>query len=616
MRSLRPLPMRTRRELADHRGRGSASRQVAWISLALTISLIASACSSGGASSAPPKKRPAGDKSPVSSAVTVAVTPTQATDATIGAISVHVPAHGVDHHGKLVGMPATGQVPPLPDGLVFASQPVQLELSGANLVKNVSITARTSIPPDAQATATMTPIPGSILAYYNEAAGVWSPVSSTAKKVGVIAFSSDHFSLWSTITLDASKIADAAKATLLGYLGVANVADPTCDGTPTADLMGVKVTSDSGDLVKWCYGANSQDGPTLTLESNRNYPLEVTYPDSWTPHTVGESDPVFQHLLDKFTTFVSSAPAGRKILILEGAHTVWFDTPPGSVGELSVEPSVLSSTFDGILYGVKTFVMTLGKIPGISGVDPSGAAKAVDLMFTRGSCLNEVNKLAVTDVHDVSGATAVFRSAASLATDCLKNVWQLGFGVAGATKAFAAGVVLWLLDGVKLVLAAPLEIVDSAIYWRSYRVHLDATTKTDAALLAKFVGTWGHHGMDMDVAADGTVVVHARTYYPCSGEPGFSPAITTPADTPCESPFTTPVGTAHGKVVASGGSALTVNFTDTNWPGGLPTGAATFTYHPEANTWVWGSPRRGTTAMCPTVPPYSMSTDPELYCGA
>jgi hypothetical protein len=64
--------------------------------------------------------------------------------------------------------------------------------------------------------------------------------------------------------------------------------------------------------------------------------------------------------------------------------------------------------------------------------------------------------------------------------------WKSAYGLAGDRASFAVGVVIWLADGVKLVLQGAQAAVETGIYWRDYRIAV--TTATPVPLLGL---TWG-----------------------------------------------------------------------------------------------------------------------------
>lgn len=451
---------------------------LSFVAVVTAVALIAAGCGSGVGRASPrtPVTRPSDPMSP--KPVTVDLKPSAAASATIGAISVHVKAHGVAGPGQLKGRAAAPALVP-PAGMVFASAPVELEVIGTTLAKPVTLAA--TVGPRARGNG-RADAAGAVLAFFNDASQTWTPVGAQGKDDSTIRVTSDHLSIWATLKLDVAGVASTAGSILNGFLGVANIANPTCDGSDIARALGIKVTSDSGDLVKWCYGANNQGAPTLTVANNRHYAVEFDYPSSWTPHTVGAANAILDHITLGVAKLASPAPAGQKSLIVGGGRIIWFDIPSSSAGQLSVSPSVPAYLASALLLGADTFAMTFGKLPGVAAANPSATAKAVDLVFASKSCVNEMSKVMGTTVDSASSAGALFRSVLNLATGCLNDQWLVAYGVTGFIRAFAAAVALWLVDAVKLVVQGVQAVIDSAVFWRTYRVAVDATAKVNPTL--------------------------------------------------------------------------------------------------------------------------------------
>jgi hypothetical protein len=459
-----------------HRSRA----ELAVVALVTAVALVAVGCASGSNSSASTKATATTKSDPMApKPVTVDLKPSAAASATIGAISVHVKRHGVAGAGRLTGR-AAASAPVPPEGMNFASAPVELKVIGTTLTRPVTVGA--TVGSRAVRIDRGAKVAGALLAFYNETTQAWTPVGAQGKDGSAIRVTSDHLSIWTTLKLGAANVASAARSLLTGFLGVAAVADPTCDGSDIAPALGIKVTSDSGDLVKWCYGANDQGAPTLTVANNRHYAVGFEYPSNWTPHTVGDADAVFDHITLGVARIATPAPAGRKTLIVGGGRTVWFEIPAASTGQLSVSPNVPAYLASALLFGAETFAMTFGKVPGVATPNPSATAKAIDLVFASKSCVDEMSKVMATTVDDASSAGALFRSVVNLATGCLKDQWQVAYGITGFMRAFAVSVALWLVDGVKLVMQGVQAAIDSAVYWRTYRVVVDATAKVNPTL--------------------------------------------------------------------------------------------------------------------------------------
>jgi hypothetical protein len=96
--------------------------------------------------------------------------------------------------------------------------------------------------------------------------------------------------------------------------------------------------------------------------------------------------------------------------------------------------------------------MTMGKIPGAPAAVATKSAKAVDSALAGKDCVRSLDAEVHTNVTDAETTGAVFRNAADLAVGCLAGQWGVAYGLTGVIGEFVLKVVLWLVDGVKLVI--------------------------------------------------------------------------------------------------------------------------------------------------------------------
>jgi hypothetical protein len=385
-------------------------------------------------------------------------------------------------------------------------------------VADTTLTAPVTIrmpAPDTPTAASANGPEGALLVYFDEPTGAWVPVESTYDPAsGELVAQSSHLSLWSRLTVDAGALAGKVRDLLTGYLDAADaVVQPSCPREAEAKGRGVTVSSDSGNIVKWCVGLNDSGTVVLQVANNRHFSVEADFPPGWTvarlPSNAPHSDRALNWIAEKATT----APNGQKPVIIRGAETVEFTIPTGSSGEAHVLPSPPAYLLSALEFGGQTFAMTLGQIPGAPQVDASTLEKVYDAVFSSAECANALDKLMVTDVTDAVSAGEVFRAMTNTSMGCVSKAAKTATGATGTVAGFAFGAVLWLADGIKLVVDGVKSIIDSVIYWRTYKISLSSPAAPSGA--GKFAGEWSVHGAQMTINSDGTGTL-SNNAGPCS----------------------------------------------------------------------------------------------------
>jgi hypothetical protein len=403
---------------------------------------------------------------------------------------VSVPAGAVTGSGTLTAAPVTAPAPAAPTTLVGSSY--ELKITGARLTGNATVTLPTPSAPSAPGAGAAAVPAGdvTVLAFYDTTLRRWQPVASRYDSVRhTVTAVTPHLSWWGVLRLAGSDLAGIANRALSGFLGVSNAAQPSCPGESDLRSSGVKVASDSGGLLKWCAGTSGGKS-VIRVSNNRNYPLQVLYPAGWTAANYGEADPVFDLLKQKLAQWLTAAPAGQRAFILAGGKTVQITAPPGASGLVSSVPSPPGYLVDAFWYGLQTLAMTSDALPGAKPLSTGKLEKVIDSAVSATDCADSLQRLlggsAPSDAHS---AGALFRADADVAVGCLKDSWKVAYADAGAVGALVVGVVLWLVDGVKLVISGLEAAVETDIYWRSYRIVLTApSAPTSSALVLSLDG--------------------------------------------------------------------------------------------------------------------------------
>ena len=383
---------------------------------------------------------------------------------------VTVPAGSVAGPGTLSAraVPAPAAAP---SGLALAGPVQDLQLTGTVLTGPVQLTAPVPLPTTA---AGVPPGPNAaLLAYFDSAAGNWQPVdASYDPAIHVLTASSPHLSVWSVLVLDTGQVLAAARSALAGFLGVADIAPPSCPGASELTSLGVTVASpDSGDMVKWCAGVNGTGSPVIRVTDNRNYGVELDYPANWQMSRLGPQDPVFGKLISALPTLslYATTPQVTAITIAPG-ETVELRPPEVEVEEATAYIGLQAIFINAFLYALDTVEQVDGLIAKSLKIGQVSAAALEDAVFGAKDCVTSFDDF----LNGPSPATAqaageLFRTAADLASGCTADAWKALSGQ-DAPGAFAASAILWLADGVKQILADSQAAIDTAMHPAGYRI--------------------------------------------------------------------------------------------------------------------------------------------------
>jgi hypothetical protein len=395
-------------------------------------------------------------------------------------LSIVAPAHslpaGTTLNGKVTTAPA-----PAPLGLQLSGPTYDLRVSAAP-VKAMTLT----VPVPAASVASGLPR-AALLAYFDPAKRTWVPVNATFDPATrTLRTQTTHLSIWTVLAFDTKAALSSATSALLGFIGTtATATQPQCARAGEAKSSNVTAVSDTGSLAGWCLGLTGSGGPLVRVANKRGYAIEVDYPAGWSVQRVGPSDPVVTQVMNAVVKHGSPPVGGGQSIIVSGGKTIELTAAAGSSGLVRAMPSSLAYLASGLLYGADTLAMTFDKLPWMTA-DPTKTAKAIALAFEGTDCLTRMEELSHNDVSSAHAVGELFRSAAGLATGCLGGQWEVAYGLSGSLGSFAVGVVIWLEDGIKLVLQGAQAAVETGIYWRDYRIAV--TTAAPIPLLGL---AWG-----------------------------------------------------------------------------------------------------------------------------
>ena len=303
----------------------------------------------------------------------------------VGGAAVTVPPGGVDRAGVLrVRVVQPASVPP---GTSLVTPAVEVSLDGALLTKPAIV----ELPINASVDATTV-----LGAFFDAPSGAWTPlVSKSSISTRVLHIATPHFSIFGGIHIDPRAIIEGIANKVKDLVsGRAGTPQPTCTGEQDARADGVTVKSDSGDLVKWCFGMSGGQR-VLTVTNNRSAAVTVTYPSAWSRGNVTGSGFSFESV-GRWLSSNAPPPPGYAYVVVGGGGSIVLRLPDGYAnGRVSVEMDILTWAFSGFDVAVsaslaiyeKFLKVTDSKDAILVGALTKGEAKdSVDFF----SCMNSV----------------------------------------------------------------------------------------------------------------------------------------------------------------------------------------------------------------------------------
>jgi hypothetical protein len=397
------------------------------------------------------------------------IDPAKATALSVpGGAAVTLPAGAVRGRGT-VSVRQIAPPKPAPSGMLLLGHTWEIEVSGSKLTGSAIV--RLPAPP----------VPGTsgesqpdvvLVAYFDTATQAWTPVPAAydaATRTAVV--STPHLSIWSVISVDLKALAAKAANGLADLFGVnSTAAQPSCPGAATAATAGVRAASSGGSLIKWCVGEEAGQA-VLRVADDRSFAVEVDYPGAWSLSRDGWPD-IDTAIADGIGSALAIAPNGDKKVIVGGGDTVTFHIPAGASGTASAIPSSPAYLASALLYGLNTLVMTTESTPFAKAPTPSALVNAIQLVFTVRDCVSSFQALAGSPVTSASGAVSLFWQVLKLAGGCLGDEWEVAYGKGGFLTSYVVGVVMWLLDGLRLVGGGLYAAVEDGVYWQGYNMRV------------------------------------------------------------------------------------------------------------------------------------------------
>jgi hypothetical protein len=395
-----------------------------------------------------------------------------------GGASVTIPAGAVAGSGTVSGKEISAPAP-APTGLTLVGATYQFEVVGTRLTKAVTVRLPLTIgvqdgyPPAA------------LVVYFDTSKHGWTPVPATYDaSAHMMVAQTSHLSIWGLASVTHA-LENWALGRLKTFLGVNDVAaQPSCPGAAQAASDGITVHSSSGSLVKWCVGEQNGEG-LLTVTDDRAFAVEVDYPANWVVHREGWPD-LDSAVVEGVAGALSPAPRGEKSVIVPGGESVDFDVAAGDSGQAQVTPSAEAYLVSVLLYGVDTLIMTTEKLPWVAAAEPGAALSVIHHLFGLKDCIASVHKLDASEITSPSAALSLFWTDMQAMSSCLGDAWEAAYGATGELTHFLVDAYEWLLNGRDLVYQGIGGIIESVVYWQSYRIEL-----TSPAVQPVLGNVWG-----------------------------------------------------------------------------------------------------------------------------
>lgn len=402
-----------------------------------------------------------------------------------GGASLSVPPGATTGPGRLVG--SVLAAPPAPRLGVPVGDAYDFHLDGAQLTGPATL----SLPAPALAAVDGDPGPDTaLMAYYDQSAHDWAPVASTYDPAAhTVTAQTPHLSWWRVFRLDFGAVRAEATKELKTIFGTADTApQPDCPGADQLKADGFVFGTDHAGIpiLKSCAGV-SDGHAQLRIADNRGYAMSVEYPDQWTA-TLDGADELDQALSAWMSQKIVVAPRGRKIAILPSGQTITLTALGRQNPVVHVTAEGQAYLASALLYGVETLAMVLGKIPGAKTPEPSVLAKAFIASMDSKDCIASGIALTHTNPTTADGVADLFVKDYELAFGCLKDQWEVAYGVGAGVTAFVAGVGIWLVKGVVLARDGITGAVDSIRYFGGVRFSVEGPGAGGSGALT--YGSW------------------------------------------------------------------------------------------------------------------------------
>ncbi len=349
-----------------------------------------------------------------------------------------------------------GGSPEAPDGVTPISNLVRVNLSGVKLQKPATI----SFP---RPTGTGE---DPLVVMWEDGQGGWMALPTRSSSTRVSA-QTVHFSGGFLARIDVQAWASSRLEDLKNYItGRSDVDQPTCGDEGAARAGGVKLLSDGGDSVKWCYGV--EDGHTVVkVANNRRTFTSVTYPKAWKVKNGASISISADTLARALGTWAAEAVSrGKAARVVDGGDTLTLVLPDGASGRVTAESDFTAWSVSAIAFGLE-IASGVRSAFGVEAGDSFG--RFMSVVTGGGPDFESYTAALKTCTKAIGELVKSNADAAEAASDVLKLMWKCVPSLAAADlKAtgwtmFGAGIFLQMLVGAVAAILTAVNLLVTGI---------------------------------------------------------------------------------------------------------------------------------------------------------
>lgn len=383
--------------------------------------------------------------SPTTSSSAAPVTPQDGGHASLGGVSVTIPAGGVASQ-ESISISSTDELTNVPAGATPRSALYSVVLGGAELSKPATITFPKPRGADP------------LVVLWQDGRGGWEPLPTRVAGDRVTA-QTTHFSGGFLASIDIKKWSEDRARDLGQYIsGRSGVAQPMCGDEAAARTGGVKVSSDGGDSVKWCFGV--QDGErVLKIANNRRTFTTVTYPKAWKVKDGSSVTISTDTLVRALGTWAAEVyPGNRAARVIDGGDTLTLVVPAKGGGAVEAQDDVLTWALSGIVFGLDV----ASGVKGAFGLEAGDVAGRFLSVLTAGgpdfesytTALKTCTKAMTSLVDSNLDGAKLAQETLKFAFKCVPSIASVDLKATGMNF-FGAGIVLQgVVGAISLILTA------------------------------------------------------------------------------------------------------------------------------------------------------------------
>lgn len=308
---------------------------------------------------------------------------------------------------------------------------------GAELVGEATLRFNDAAPTDGAA-------PAPVAAWSREPGGKLAAAPTQVDGDDVVV-RTEHFSFWTLFDWQ-TVLGDVVDRLAL----YDEAPQPRCAGEKAVRDDGWKVTSDSGNRVKWCFG---EDDAALVLRvtNSRGYAVALEVTPGLRNTSVSPFDVVVEALLG--LAFERPSKAGNTVAWVGPGETADLVITEARALGARAQPSVPAYLMSAAWYAVETLVFVLDRV----GVSRSRSSIVTALKLS--TCVRGLASMTSADIATPQQAADYLTNAVSTTLGCAGDAAEdLGLGLMGPV----IDALLWVLNGVRTAAQGFVAAADTA----------------------------------------------------------------------------------------------------------------------------------------------------------